>query len=105
MPLGEFKHVFVRNIKLSLLEIWRSIGAIVFIEREQAMFTVSADMVHKVHKPIDQLRIGLFFVSSAGRTHVDFELETMKRVFPRAHFSINESSACADAGDVNVMIY
>src|SRR6185369_11883513 len=97
MLLGNFEHILVRNVKLSLLEIHRSIATIVFIEREQTMLAVSANVTHEPRESLNHLRISPRFVCNTGRTHVHLELQTMKRMFPRAHLRIDESLRAANA--------
>ena len=104
MPFGYFKNVIVRNIKFGLIEICRTVRAIVFVERKQPVFAVTVDMAHEIHETLNKLSVSRFFVRSAGGAHVDFELKTMKRMFPRPHLSINKSSTCTEARDVNVVI-
>src|SRR5687768_14219976 len=104
MPLRQFKHVFVRNVKLSFIEVHRAIRAIVLVETEQAVLAMSADIAYETNKSIDELRVSLFFVSRPRGAHINFELETMKRMFPRPHLSIYESSADSESRNMNVMI-
>src|ERR1041385_2288641 len=103
---SHFKHVLVGNVKLGLLEIDRTIAAVVLVKRKQTMLAVSANMAHEPRETIDHLRIGIALIVDTGRAHINLELETMKRMLPRAHLWIHESfrAADAEAGDVNVVI-
>src|SRR5262245_44222924 len=106
MLLSDFKDVLVRNIKLSLLEIHRSIAAEVLVKSEQAMLAVSANMAHQSRETFDHLRISVALIVDGRRTHINLELETMKRMLPRTHLWIHEGLCAADAetSNVNVMI-
>lgn len=77
------------------------------VKGEQSMLAVPANMTHEAHEPVDNLRVGLVFIDCAGRAHINLELQTMKRMSPRAHLRIDESVRAANAKtrDVNVMIH
>jgi hypothetical protein len=63
-------------------------------------------VAHQVHESFNQLCISFIFVGSTSRAHVDFEFETMKRMFPRSHLWIDETirSPHSETSDVYVMI-
>lgn len=106
MLLSYLKDILVRNVKLRLLEIHRSVATVMLVEGEQTMLAMSVNMAHEPREPLDNLRISLPLVCHTGRAHIHLEFETMKRMLPRAHLGIDESPGTADTetGDVNMMI-
>jgi hypothetical protein len=77
-----------------------------FIERQYPVLAVIRDVADKTRQPFDKLRITVFFVTDPGRTHVDLELQTMKRMRPSVHLRVEECvrAARTEACDVNVMV-
>src|ERR1044071_7721224 len=70
------------------------------------MLAVAFNTLHEIGESSGGLRIGVAFVRHTRRTHIDLQLQTMKRMPPRQHLRIYKSVRAADAesGDVNVMI-
>jgi hypothetical protein len=75
-----------------------------FVECEQAMFSVVADVTDEACEPLDELRVRSVFITRARRAHVDFELETVKRMCPRAHLSIHKRTTRTQPRNMNMMI-
>jgi hypothetical protein len=63
-------------------------------------------MADESREPIDHLRVSFALIVNTRRTHINLELETMKRMLPRPHLWIDESFRAADAESryVNMMV-
>ena len=70
------------------------------------MLAVIFNALHQRSQSCSRLRIGVVFIRNTRRTHINLQLQTMKRMPPRQHLRIYESLRAADTepGDVNVMI-
>jgi hypothetical protein len=70
------------------------------------VFPVICDAAREIGETLNDVIVGVLFVVCAGGAHVDFELQTVKRMFPRSHLCVHESmtTVSAESGDVNVMI-
>ena len=103
--IRKLDHVAVRHVHVGLAQIDGAVGVVIFIEAEDAVFSVVFQRPDETRQPFDILAIGIVDVFDAGGAGIDLKFQPFK-IKSVAHARIDEGvgDARADGEHVDMMI-